>query len=696
MVADVSLDAQIDALRKAGRFAEAANLCLQHGDPVRASELYAAVWDWPRAIEVAENAGELALAYRHALAGDQRDAVGRLLALLPDHPEQALAAATAAELKGRTLDAARLREAAGEVLEAATLYERAGELFDAARCHESAGGYRQAGMLYERRVREDPTDGEAALRLGRILAHFGRYDHAVRALQTAEKDRERERGALELLVACFHALKMSEAAGACLDRLRNKDPTLPVRVPAFLEAIYGDERGLAGLAKGDEATQLLAGRYRIVKSLGAGGTGRVLLAHDGFYDRQVAVKVLSVGTGAQGRDAYSRFAREARVAAGLEHPNVVRVFEFNPDGPFLVMEFMSGGTLEDRLQGQPQPLAIVRHVTGAVLRGLEAVHRRGVIHRDLKPANVFFGAAGDVKLGDFGVAHLQDLGATLTGAMMGTLAYMAPEQITGSARPRASTDLYAFGVILYQLLTGKLPYPGPDFVAQHLQMPVPTVSETRASMARFDPIVAELLAKEMVDRPQGIEEVRTKLDALDWTDPDENELEILVSQAQTPQPRVSAPPPSRPPSQQAGAERYALIEAREGGAFLAQDTLLDRVVRIVPCDEERAVFLKQLARADGPHLQAIFEVDLEMQRAVLEEPAGEALTTATLDAPGRARAHAQIASALKTLHAAGVVHGALGAGRIRIGPGRAVLLLPAARRAGSPEDDLATLGTLLL
>ncbi|MCB9625678.1 MAG: serine/threonine protein kinase, partial [Sandaracinus sp.] len=445
-------------------------------------------------------------------------------------------------------------------------------------------------------IKEDPTDGEAALRLGRILAHFGRFEHAARALQIAEKDPERRRAARGLLVACFAALKLHDAAGACLDRIREAEPTLPIRVADFLRETFGDERGLAAYALGGanhDASQLLAGRYRVLRTLGSGATGRVLLTHDGFYDREVAVKVLSVGSGAHGRDAYTRFAKEARVAAGIDHPNVVAVFEFNPDGPFLVMEHMGGGTLEDRLERseRPLPLAVVRHVTFSILRGLEAVHRRGVIHRDLKPANVFFGNAGDVKIGDFGVAHLQDLGATLTGAMLGTLAYMAPEQITGSARPEAATDLYALGCILFRMLTLELPYPGPDFVAQHLELPVPHVSERRTSLGdRFDALIGKLLAKNPRDRFASVDDAMHALDALDWNDPDHDAIADLVADAGRRAPSIL---PSRPPSAPAGVERYELLEPLEGGAFVAIDTRLGRRVRVEPCDEARALQLQK-------------------------------------------------------------------------------------------------------
>ena len=709
---DDALEARVSALRKAGRYAEAATLREGAGDLRGASQLYADVWEWEKAIALAEDAGALAMAYGHALAADDREALGRLLAMLPDHPEEAQLAAELADAKGRVIDAARLREAAGEVLEAAEAFTRAGELFEAARCYESAGEYRRAGMLYERRLKEDGTDGEAALRLGRILAHFGRWDHAARALQRAEEDPERRDAALALQVACFTALQMHDAAGACLARLRREHGELPASVPAFLEATFGDEAGLAGLARGDEATQLLAGRYRVLHSLGAGGTGRVLLAHDGFYERKVAVKVLNVGTGSQGRDAYLRFAKEARVAAGLEHPNVVRVFEFNPDGPFLVMEHLAGGTLEDRLQAAAErdqeegsgegrtarlPYAVIRHVGASILRGLEAVHRRGVVHRDLKPANVFFSAGGDVKLGDFGVAHLQDLGATLTGALMGTLAYMAPEQITGSTKPTAATDLYAFGVILFRLVAGELPYRGPDFVAQHLESPVPVPSE-RGADRRFDALVQRLLAKEQQARPERAETVRAAFEALDWRDPEADAVATLAEMERRPG-TVSLPalaPEAR--AEVKDADRYTVIEEREGGGVLALDGALGRNVRIVPCDEALASWFKAWATADHPFLQAVLDVDAEHGRAILEEPLGERLGQLALEPARRAQVRAQLHEALGHLHGAGLVHGHVSPGRVRISRGRAVLMLPPRPGSGAqatPAADLAALDALV-
>ncbi len=664
-------DPRIESLIRDGKHGEAAALCEAAGDVERASELYAAVWDWESAIAVAEEAERYDLAYTHAIAGGDRSAIERLLRWLPDHPEQAAQAALAAEAKGRVVDAARLREYAADVLGAAQLYERAGELFDAARCFEGNGDYRRAGMLYERRVKEDPEDAEAALRLGGILAHFGRYEHAVRALQKAEEDPERADKALPLLIACFRALHLEDAAGACLTRLRRVRPELPVRVDDYLEQEYGDPNGLAAIAR-EGSEQLLAGRYRIKEPLGSGGTGRVLLAHDGFYDREVAIKVLTVGSGAQGRDAYARFAREARVAAGIEHDNVVRVFEFNPDGPFLVMEFMRGGTLADRLDERRLPLAVVRHVANATLRGLEVVHRRGVIHRDLKPANVFFGAAGDVKIGDFGVAHLQDLGATLTGALLGTLAYMAPEQITGSRKPEASTDLYAFGVMLFQMLTGDLPFPGPDFLTQHLESPIPKVGARSPELGdRFDALVEHLLRKEIEDRPGDIDVVREAIEAIDWTDPDEDA--VMIAAQELPPPRESVPATAPVPE-----ARYV---TRDGTTF---DLLLEREVRLLPLDARRATLYSRYATAISPFLQAVYAIDEDEARVVLEVPQGKTLADgAVLTKETRA----QLAEALKRLHGAGFAHGAIDPRHVVVGPARVVLLIPDVVADGVPIED---------
>lgn len=680
------LKVRVDALVKEGRHAEAADLCVHKGHIEEAAELYAAVWKWDRAIEVAEEGGLLDVAYRHALSANDRGACGRILTRLEGQPEQAVRAAMHAEDKGLVLDAARLREAAGETEAAAQLYERGGEYRDAARCRLVLGQPRKAGMLYEKRLREDPDDAESGLALGRILAQYGRWDHAVRALQKAGESGEQEAAALKLMVACFAAMGMDEAAGNRLDALREHEHDLPVTVPEMLEQVYGDARGVAAFVGQKDSDRLLAGRYRIIRPLGAGATGRVLLAHDAFHEREVAVKVLNVGGGAAGRDAFVRFGREARVAAGITHPNVVRVFEFNPDGPFIVMEYMAGGTLADRLVGPDEaptsfPPPQTALMAKGVLAALEVVHRRGVVHRDLKPANIFFSEGGDVKLGDFGVAHLTDLGATLTGAMVGTLAFMTPEQITGSQRPDASTDLYAMGVILFRCLTGRLPFEGPDFVAQHLAEEPPLASSVAPWLTEaFDPVIEKLLAKEPKDRYASANELMDALRPMPW----EAAEEARPSASPVALARVSEAPVA-PVSE----HRFEVIERRDDGTAIARDELLERTVELVPIDAEIAERLRGFARADGPFLQAVYEVDEEAGRAVLEHPSGVNMATLGTRDPRRHRAIPDIRLALQRLHEERIVHGDVCPAQVIVGDARAVLRINLGTGATDPQHDQA-------
>lgn len=682
------LDARVQALVREGRHAEAADVYASAGEPARAAELYAAVWRWDEAVAIAEQAGLYDLAYRHALEAKDREACGRILRALEQHPDRAVRAAVHAESKGLLHDAARLREAAGETEAAADLYERASEHRDAARCRLALGEPRKAGILLEKRLKEDPDDAESALALGRILAQFGRWDHAVRVLQRASESAAHELPALRLMVACFAAMGMDEAAGSRLDALRAHEPELPVTVPEFLEQAFGDRRGITTLS-GEGSERLLAGRYRVVRPLGAGATGRVLLAHDAFHERDVAVKLLNVGGGAAGRDAFVRFAREARVAAGISHPNVVRVFEFNPDGPFLVMEFMAGGTLEERLVGpddapRAYPPPQTWHAARAVLAALEVVHRRGVVHRDLKPANIFFDTSGGVKLGDFGVAHLTDLGATLTGALVGTLAYMAPEQITGERKPDASTDLYAFGVILFRCLTGRLPFEGPDFVAQHLEEEPPLASAVAPSLGDvYDATLRKLLAKDPRARFASADELLGALRPLPWAP-----LEA-TAEPEAPPARAKSEPPPEP-----GSDRYRVVRPLWDGRVLAHDELLERAVEILRVDATTAERLRAYARADGPYLQAVYEVDEEQGRAVLEHPAGDPLDHLGAADPRRAQAIGDVRAALKRLHAERVVHGAVDSRHIVVGRARACLRLSLTAPSDDARADWAGLDAL--
>jgi serine/threonine-protein kinase len=210
------------------------------------------------------------------------------------------------------------------------------------------------------------------------------------------------------------------------------------------------------------STRTAYGRFRIDGTLGRGGMAVVYLAHDTKLGRPVAVKVLA-DHGVEDDAFRARFAREARIAAGLTHPNVVQVFDVGEEEgrPFIVMEYVEGETLGDELRRERrlQPARVI-DVARQCCAGLACAHAAGLVHRDIKPQNLLVTADGTVKIADFGVAHALDgTRLTLTGSIVGTARYLAPEQ-TMSTRVTGAADIYALGVVMYELLTGRPPHPG--------------------------------------------------------------------------------------------------------------------------------------------------------------------------------------------------------------------------------------------
>jgi Tol biopolymer transport system component len=223
--------------------------------------------------------------------------------------------------------------------------------------------------------------------------------------------------------------------------------------------------GLAGSSTGEaEGLPESVGPYRVVRRLGRGGMGAVYLAHDTRLDRPVALKVPRLA--GLGPDAVERFRREGRAAAALRHPNICPVYDVGEVNgvPYLAMAFVEGQTLAERVRTVPLPPATAAALTRALARALAVAHKAGVIHRDLKPANVMVGPDGEPVVMDFGLARLGDGEAdrlTGTGDVLGTPAYMAPEQVdrmAGAVGP--ATDVYGLGAVLYELLTGRPPFTG--------------------------------------------------------------------------------------------------------------------------------------------------------------------------------------------------------------------------------------------
>ena len=249
-------------------------------------------------------------------------------------------------------------------------------------------------------------------------------------------------------------------------------------------------------------------RYEIRRELGRGGMAAVYLAYDPNFDREVAIKVLPHEL--MHDPAFrTRFHREARTIAALEHPAIVPVYDFGEqDGqPYLVMRYLSGGSLVARIRSGPVPAAEAARILARIGSALDAAHAKGIVHRDLKPANILFDQYGEAYLGDFGIAQLSEGSSTLTGSMiLGTPAYMSPEQISGEKKVDGRSDIYALGIVVFEMLTGKTPFQSDSpvkLMMMHVSTPPPPISETDAKLPPGSAAILErALAKEPDQRWQ--------------------------------------------------------------------------------------------------------------------------------------------------------------------------------------------------
>src|SRR5829696_5276438 len=259
--------------------------------------------------------------------------------------------------------------------------------------------------------------------------------------------------------------------------------------------------------------QVIAGRYELKELVGSGGMSSVFRAHDRLLERNVALKVLHEHY-TEDAEYVQRFRHEARAVAQLSHPNIVTVIDRgeHEGRQFIVFEYVEGENLKQRLE-RTGPMAVRDALLLALqmARALSFAHGRGLIHRDVKPQNVLLNADGQAKMTDFGIARSVDVqGVTITGTVLGTSEYIAPEQARGQ-RVDAQTDVYSLGVVLYELLVGGVPYEGETFVTvalKHVNEPAPSVLERRPDCpARIGLAIERAMAKRPEDRFESMDEL---------------------------------------------------------------------------------------------------------------------------------------------------------------------------------------------
>ncbi|MFO7684263.1 MAG: serine/threonine-protein kinase, partial [Chloroflexota bacterium] len=249
------------------------------------------------------------------------------------------------------------------------------------------------------------------------------------------------------------------------------------------------------------------GRYQIDGEIGRGGMATVFKAYDPRFERHVAVKVLPREF-MHDPEFRARFNREAKTIAALEHPAIVPVYDYGDEEGllYLVMRYMPGGSLSDRLEQGPLSIEESAEILQRLGSALDRAHSQGIIHRDLKPSNVLFDQYGDAFLADFGIVRVagSDSNLTASGSLVGTPMYMSPEQVYGDKELDGRSDIYALGIILFQMLTGHLPYEADTpakMMMKHILDPVPDILSARPDLPQgAEAVVSKALAKERDDR----------------------------------------------------------------------------------------------------------------------------------------------------------------------------------------------------
>ncbi len=263
------------------------------------------------------------------------------------------------------------------------------------------------------------------------------------------------------------------------------------------------------------------GRFQIKEELGRGGMATVYLAYDPRLKRDVALKLLP-SYFAHDPEFSARFEREAKVVAALEHGSIVSMYEYGEDGewPYFVMRLMRGGSLKERIDQGSMSLEDAAHIVKRVAGALNKAHSKNIVHRDLKPSNIMFDEDGEAYLGDFGIVKLTESSESYTqmGSTLGTAAYMSPEQADGKPDIDGRSDLYALGIILYEMLTGTAPYTHdsiPRLLVMHLTSPIPNILDARPDLSpALQTIIEKSMAKEREDRFSTPDEMVSALDAV--------------------------------------------------------------------------------------------------------------------------------------------------------------------------------------
>lgn len=642
------------ALERSGRYDAAAELAEQLGLTKEAADYWERACCFDRAATQYMRAHRPDKALLLATRAGPPEVIEEALAALAETPDRAAATALRLEAQGQLATAARLQQCLGNSVEAAALYERSEAHFDAARLYHSEGRIADAIRCLERAIAEGKNTVAAMFAQALLFERSGRLRDAARRLQQIPENATEHPAALLALARVLTKLRLPGASRETLMRLRRTGERGDRLSPAVAEFEAPEPSHASTTPKAiPPSTRVLLGRYDLLERVASTATAQVFRARDRVLRIPVAVKLFSPtllsGTG---RDAFFRFEREVEIMRELAHPAVVPVCAYHSEGPAVVLRWMAGGSLADRLERSEGPRVTARQgalIAARVLTALGEAHRRGILHRDVKPANILFDEHDMPYLADFGTAHVADHAQTVTQGLLGTPAYMAPSQRRGQAASILS-DLYSVGAVFWHVLSGAPP-------DQEAPLPSGLTPAQRA------------LAQRLIDvdrLPAQASEIVALLDFEAWPDI-----------AALPGPRASIP------------ARAELADGRlvphERGSF---DTLLERTLEVLTADSETLSRLRHFAAADHPGLVSVLCSETGTDRIWLEQLPLK---------PERALSHRQFESlkaALNQLHVTGGCHGSVDAQHIGWRGSQPALLFPVRKRTATLAEDLAKLALL--
>lgn len=546
---------------------QAAECYARAGEKQRAAEIFQSIEKYQEAYQLYKEVGDFeAAANTLHLTGDtitaarHYEVVGRFdkAAQLYEEVGENYQAAKCYGKANRFHEAARIYEQLNDTILAADFYERAGSSREAGLLFKKANQIERAITCFEDYHEKGEGDKNIIFELGSLYKTVEQYDEAIKMFQMLTDDEKYRRDALQKLGQCFQSKKIYEVAldrfNECLgdnkkpgkenidvyydmactheqagnfdeakkifgrvmaidyyyrdvqDRLKETDQMSTLHSQSQVDEMR-HTKVIGAEAHASGAVTAMHQRYKIVKKLGEGGMGVVYLANDTLLNREVAWKVLPAHLAGK-EDFQQRLLREARAAAKLSHRNIVQIYDImtNPQECFITMEYINGQPLRNicKSKGRLSVRDTVRYCL-QMAEALESAHKAGVVHRDVKPENIMIALEGDeVKMVDFGLARLtDDMNLTMEGCVVGTIPYMAPEQIMAK-EIGPHTDLYALGIILFELLAGRVPFTGENVLAQHLHNVPPNVrdfaKETPDPLAM---LIDDLLEKEFKERPKG-------------------------------------------------------------------------------------------------------------------------------------------------------------------------------------------------